>query len=78
MMDAISLTTTRSLIEDGLARFLNDQHMNMIDGGTTSGAMLLIGVARHRRSYTFPLIGVAPDQKCRLSRSRTGDQSCRS
>ena len=62
MMDALSLTTTRSLIEDGLARFLNDQHMSIIDGGTTSGAMLLLGVARHRRSYTFPLIGVAPDQ----------------
>ncbi len=62
MMDAISLTTTRSLVEDGLVRFLNDQRISLIDGGTTTGAMLLIGVARHRRSYTFPLIGVAPDQ----------------
>ena len=40
----------------------NDHHINLIDGGTTAGAMLLVGVARHRRGYTFPLIGVAPDQ----------------
>ncbi len=62
LMDTGSLTSTRSLIEDGLARFLQDYHVNLIDGGTTAGAMLLVGVARHRRGYTFPLIGVAPDQ----------------
>lgn len=62
LMDTGSLTMTRSLIEDGLVRFLNDQRISLIDGGTTSGAMLLIGVTRHRRNYTFPLIGIAPDQ----------------
>jgi SLOG in TRPM, prokaryote len=61
-MDGDSMTATRSTIEDGLTRFVNDRQITVIDGGTTSGVMLLIGVARGRRNYTFPLIGVAPEK----------------
>lgn len=60
-MDSESMMVTRSTVEDGLARFLNDHQVALIDGGTATGVMMLIGVARQRRSYTFPLIGVAPD-----------------
>ncbi len=61
-MDTKSMILTRSLIEDGLVRFINDQRITLIDGGTNAGAMVLIGIARQRRNYTFPLIGVAPDK----------------
>ncbi len=60
-MDGDSMSSVRSTIEDGLTRFVNDRQITLVDGGTTSGVMLLIGVARGRRNYTFPLIGVAPE-----------------
>lgn len=62
MMDTGSLTNTRSTIEDGLVRFLEERRINLIDGGTASGVMGLIGNARQRRGYSFPLIGVAPER----------------
>lgn len=62
LMDRDSMNITRSTIEDGLARFLQDHQVALIDGGTSSGVMLLVGVARNRRSHTFPLIGVAPEK----------------
>ena len=61
-MDLNSMAGTRSTIEDGLARFLNERQVNLIDGGTATGVMMLVGIARQRRSYTFPLIGVAPEK----------------
>ena len=61
LMDRESMNITRSTVEDGLARFLNEQQVSLIDGGTTSGVMGLMGLARHQRGYTFPLIGVAPE-----------------
>jgi len=60
-MDTASMQASRTTIEDGLARFLNDYQVALVDGGTTSGVMQLLGVARERRAYKFPLIGVAPD-----------------
>ncbi len=61
-MDTGLLNLNRTVIEDGLARFLDKRSISLIDGGTSVGAMLLIGVARHRRGYTFPLVGVAPEK----------------
>ncbi|MBE2271069.1 MAG: hypothetical protein IAE80_22725 [Anaerolinea sp.] len=60
-MDTDSQAVTRSTIEDGLARFAHERKITLIDGGTSGGVMALIGLARHRRKYTFPLVGVAPD-----------------
>jgi hypothetical protein len=45
-----------------LAKFLHERGVSLIDGGTSSGVMALIGLARERRSYTFPLIGVTPER----------------
>lgn len=61
LMDRESMRITRSTVEDGLARFLDEQRVSLIDGGTTSGVMGLMGLARHQRGYTFPLIGVVPE-----------------
>lgn len=60
-MDTQSMMSSRTTIEDGLARFLHDHQVTLIDGGTATGVMQLVGLARQRRGYTFPLIGVAPD-----------------
>lgn len=62
-MDPDSMRTTRSSIEDGLSRFAEEQNVAIVDGGTTAGVMGLLGFARKRRSYTFPLIGVAPEAR---------------
>ncbi len=62
LMDTGLLNLNRTVIDDGLARFLDKRSVSLLDGGTSVGAMLLIGVARHRRGYTFPLVGIAPEQ----------------
>lgn len=61
LMNTGLLRETRSNMEDGIARFAQERGITVIDGGTASGVMGMIGVARARRGYTFPLIGVTPE-----------------
>ena len=58
LMEDDSTRTIRSGLEDGLARFAQDHAVTIVDGGTAAGVMELLGVARARRGYTFPLVGV--------------------
>jgi hypothetical protein len=51
---------TRRLIEKGLARFAEDHGAVVIDGATNVGVPALVGDARRKNHYRFPLIGVAP------------------
>jgi hypothetical protein len=60
-MTSDSMSLARSTVEDGLGRFAESRLVNVLDGGTTSGGMAIIGLARFRRGYRFPLIGVAPE-----------------
>jgi len=60
-MSSDAVRMTRSALEDGLGRFAESRLVNVLDGGTTSGGMAIIGLARFRRGYRFPLIGVAPE-----------------
>jgi len=62
-MDAAALAAVRSTIEDGIVQFAAHHDLVVVDGGTASGTMALVGMARQRRGYTFPLIGVAPEGK---------------
>jgi hypothetical protein len=62
-MDAEAMRTTRSSIEDGLSRFAEEHNVAIIDGGTMAGVMGLLGFARQRRHYHFPLVGVAPESR---------------
>lgn len=62
-MEPQSMHTTRSSIEDGLSRFAQERGVAIIDGGTSAGVMGLLGFARQRRHYNFPLIGVAPEMR---------------
>jgi hypothetical protein len=62
-MEDAEMELTRPMIEDGLARFAQENRVAIIDGGTESGVMQLMGDARRKRGYDFPLIGVAPYSK---------------
>lgn len=51
---------THQVVEEGIAAFAQRYHITVIDGGTDAGVMQMIGDARRRNNYDFPLIGVAP------------------
>jgi hypothetical protein len=51
---------THQVVEEGIAAFAQRYHVTVIDGGTDAGVMQMIGDARLRNRYDFPLIGVAP------------------
>lgn len=53
----------RAVIDKGLARFAHEHRITIVDGGTATGVMQVIGNARRQSGYTFPLIGVAPFNK---------------
>jgi tetratricopeptide (TPR) repeat protein len=59
-MQSKEMTMTRPIIEDALATFANERQIAIVDGGTASGVMQLMGEARRKHKATFPLIGVAP------------------
>ena len=52
---------TRQIVEDGIARFASEHQLTVIDGGTESGVMRMIGQARAKHNGNFTLIGVAPE-----------------
>lgn len=59
-MSSEDMERTRRIIEDGIAPFAARHNAIVVDGGTESGVMQMIGQARHIHNYKFPLIGVAP------------------
>jgi TRPM family ion channel len=59
-MSAEDMQTTRNIVEKGLARFAEDRGAAVIDGGTQAGIPILLGDARQKHRYRFPLIGIAP------------------
>lgn len=54
---------TRVIMDEGIAKFAAQHGITVIDGGTESGVMQMIGEARRNHHYSFPLIGVAPESK---------------
>ncbi len=51
---------TKQIVANGIVRFAQEHQMVVIDGGTESGVMKMMGDARREKGYTFPLIGIAP------------------
>lgn len=49
-----------SAMMETVADFAEEHGAVVLDGGTEAGVMELIGDARQRKNYTFPLIGVCP------------------
>ena len=54
------IARTRTIMDEGVAKFASEHGITIIDGGTESGVMQMIGEARRNHGYSFPLIGVAP------------------
>jgi hypothetical protein len=50
---------TKEIIE-GIAQFAEEHKAVIIDGGTESGIMKMVGDTRGKLGYRFPLIGVSP------------------
>lgn len=63
LMAQEDIDRTRLLIEDGIARFAEENSVVVLDGGTEAGIMQMLGEARQKYSYKFPLIGIAPRLK---------------
>jgi len=51
---------TERIVEEAISRFAEEHQIAIVDGGTESGIMQMVGEARRKQKYTFPLIGVAP------------------
>jgi hypothetical protein len=72
-MSAEDLETTRIMIEKGLAQFAEERGAVVIDGGTHAGIPILIGDARQKCRYRFPLVGIAPLEMVRYPGYDNGD-----
>jgi tetratricopeptide (TPR) repeat protein len=59
-MDAEDSQNLRHTLEQGLAHYAQANDLAIIDGGTDAGVMQLVGNIRADKSFTFPLVGVAP------------------
>ncbi len=59
-MNEVAMRDARALIEDGIARFAAQYRVTVVDGGTDSGIMKMMGEARRKWGYRFPLVGCAP------------------
>lgn len=62
-MSRQEIEAVRPLIVDGLARLAAQERVAILDGGTNSGVMALIGAGAARYGLTAPLIGVCPAAK---------------
>lgn len=60
LMSEEDVQRTTDIITEGVVEFAERYQVTVVDGGTESGVMKMIGDARHSRGYTFPLVGVAP------------------
>lgn len=60
LMSPEDMAATRSIVEKGLAKFAEERKAIVIDGGTEAGIPILIGNARKKNRYRFPLVGIAP------------------
>ena len=66
-MSADEVAATRPVLEKGLAAYAQARGIAVVDGGTRSGAMQMMGEARRSGRGTFPLVGVAPINLVRFS-----------
>jgi hypothetical protein len=62
-MSEQDILMTKQIVANGIVRFAQEHQVVVIDGGTESGVMKMVGDARRDAGYTFPLIGVAPYAK---------------
>jgi hypothetical protein len=59
-MSSSDIQETRDIMQTVVARFAHERSLGVVDGGTASGVMAMMGAARRDHGYDFPLIGVSP------------------
>jgi len=59
-MPPSDVEVNRQVVQDGLADYAAKHDIIVIDGGTKTGVMQLMGEAHTRNHYHFPLVGIAP------------------
>jgi hypothetical protein len=72
LMDPYDTEQMRILASEGIARFAEAHRVVVIDGGTATGVMRLLGEVRRQNGYHFPLVGVAPIGAVRYPGHETG------
>ena len=60
-IDATQADMTRQAVQT-ISRIANDMRALVICGGTDMGVMAEIGQIRSKRGYTFPLVGITPEE----------------
>jgi hypothetical protein len=60
-IDAVQADATRQAIQT-ISRIAHDMNALIICGGTDMGIMAEIGQIHSKKGYTFPLVGIAPEQ----------------
>lgn len=63
LMSVDDMDKTYGLFNDCVAPFAEQRDMIVIDGGTDSGVMKMLGEIREANGYHFPLVGIAPRLK---------------
>jgi len=66
LMTEESLQRLQTIFNDVLAPLAIDMNLTVLDGGTDSGVIQMMGRARHASGGQFPLIGVVPQGKAQL------------
>ncbi len=59
LMSPEDIKRTNDIIK-AVAEFAHQHHITILDGGTESGVMQMIGDARRNFAYSFDLVGVSP------------------
>ncbi len=59
------IESTMNFFRDRIAPFVIQHGISVVDGGTKSGIMLAMGLARAAHNATFPLLGVAVEKLLR-------------
>jgi hypothetical protein len=66
LMSPDSLQRLQTIFNDALAPLATDMNLTVLDGGTDSGVIQMMGRARQATGGQFPLIGVVPQGKAQL------------
>jgi hypothetical protein len=72
-MTEVHLDTLRTALRDAAMPLLDRLGAAVVDGGTDSGVMRVIGRARHEGRCTFPLVGVAAEGTVRVPGGSSAD-----
>jgi hypothetical protein len=59
-LNAVDANKVERLFKDVIAPLCEEHRVTVVDGGTQSGVIRLIGEARAAAGFTFPLVGVVP------------------